>query len=91
MLPESRSLESGLARRLEEEQDGSLRFGEREPLLVVPKIGIHLGSAPERSPRWATGFEEWIDVEAGEDGRRESLVRPMARNGVRPRRPLYGA
>ena len=64
---------------------------EREPLLVVPKIGIHLGSAPERSPRWATGFEEWIDVEAGEDGRRESLVRPMARNGVRPRRPLYGA
>ena len=62
MLPESRSLESGLARRLEEEQDGSLRFGEREPLLVVPKIGIHLGSAPERSSRWATGFEEWIDI-----------------------------
>ena len=25
--------------------------------------------------------EEWIDVEAGEDGCRESLVRPMALNG----------
>ena len=31
-------------------------------LLAVPMVGIHLGSAPERSPRWATGFEEWIDI-----------------------------
>ena len=30
------------------------------------------------APRGARLFEEWIDVKAGEDGCRESLVRPVA-------------
>ena len=61
MLLESRSLESGLACRLEEERDGL--ESEIGALLAVPMVGIHLGSAPERSPRWATGF--WLCLEEG--------------------------
>ena len=35
-------------------------------LLVVTKVGIHVGSVTERSPRWANVVEAWIDIESGE-------------------------
>ena len=67
-------LGNGLVRRLEEEERGRIAVPWKISPVRIPEVGYQ----KQRLNSGARLFEAWIDVEAGEDGCRESLVRPMA-------------